>query len=122
VASTKSSERGLIVTLSSGILFDSGKSTLKPGAKKTLQRIADQLKGDSAVKVAVEGHTDNVGKEATNQTLSEKRAGAVRDFLVSSGLPADRVSATGFGERDPIATNKSAAGRQQNRRVELVIQ
>jgi outer membrane protein OmpA-like peptidoglycan-associated protein len=122
VASTKSSERGLIVTLSSGILFDSGKSVLKPGAKKMLQRIADQLKSDSTVKIAVEGHTDNVGKEAANQALSEKRAGAVRDFLVNGGVPADRISATGLGEKAPIATNKTAAGRQQNRRVELVIQ
>jgi outer membrane protein OmpA-like peptidoglycan-associated protein len=122
VASTKSSERGLIVTLSSGILFDSGKSVLKPGAKKMLQRIADQLKSDSTVKIAVEGHTDNVGKEAANQALSEKRAGAVRDFLVNGGIPADRVSAAGLGEKAPIATNKTAAGRQQNRRVELVIQ
>ncbi|HSP14549.1 MAG TPA: OmpA family protein [Thermoanaerobaculia bacterium] len=121
VATTKSSERGLIVTLSSGIMFDSGKSVLKPGAKKTLQRIADQLKSDSTAKIAVEGHTDSVGAETKNQELSEKRAQAVRDFLVNAGVSADHVTATGLGEKTPVATNKTAAGRQQNRRVELVI-
>lgn len=121
VATTKSSERGLIVTLSSGILFDSGKSTLKPGAKRTLTRIADQLRGESAVHIAVEGHTDNVGTTSRNQTLSEKRANAVRTFLVHAGIPEDRITATGLGEKDPVATNKTASGRQSNRRVELVI-
>ncbi len=120
VASTKTSDRGLIVTLS-GIMFDSGKSVVKPGAKRSLTRIADQLKSDNTVKVAVEGHTDNVGATDSNQALSEKRANAVRDFLIDAGVPGDRVTATGLGEKDPIATNKTAAGRQQNRRVELVI-
>jgi outer membrane protein OmpA-like peptidoglycan-associated protein len=121
VATTKSSERGLIVTLSSGILFDSGKSTLKPGAKRTLTRIAIQLKGDDTVRIAVEGHTDNVGTTAKNQTLSEKRANAVRIFLVTAGVPTEKITATGLGEKDPVATNKTATGRQANRRVELVI-
>ena len=121
VAKTKSSDRGLIVTLSSGILFDSGKSALKPGAKRTLTRIADQLKGESDVRIAVEGHTDNVGTAKLNQTLSEKRANAVRTFLVHAGLSEDRITATGLGEKDPVATNKTATGRQTNRRVELII-
>lgn len=121
VASTRTSDRGLIVTLSSGILFDSGKSALKPGAKRTLTRIANQLKDDSSIRVAVEGHTDNVGTQHKNQTLSEKRANAVRDFLVQAGLATDRITATGLAEKDPVATNKTPAGRQANRRVELVI-
>jgi outer membrane protein OmpA-like peptidoglycan-associated protein len=121
VATTKTSDRGLIVTLSSGILFDSGKSTLKPGAKRTLTRIAVQLKGDDSVRIAVEGHTDNVGTSAKNQTLSEKRANAVRVFLITSGVPTEKITATGLGEKDPVATNKTATGRQANRRVELVI-
>lgn len=121
IAATRREERGLIVTLSSGVFFDSGKSTLKKGAQTTLTRIANQLKGDSSIKVTVEGHTDNTGTAAKNQTLSEKRAEAVRDFLVSAGVPADRVTAVGKGDTQPIATNKTAAGRQQNRRVELVI-
>jgi len=121
IANTRSEQRGLIVTLSGGILFDTGKTSLKPGAKATLTRIAKQLQTDAALKVAVEGHTDNTGGSAKNQALSEKRANVVRNFLVSAGLPEDHITATGKGEEAPIVTNKTAAGRQQNRRVELVI-
>ena len=103
------------------VLFDTGKSVLKPGAKNTLTKIAEQLKGDAGLHVAVEGHTDNVGTSEKNMTLSEKRAQAVRDFLVGAGISADRITAAGKGEAEPVATNKTAAGRQQNRRVELVI-
>lgn len=122
IASTRSEQRGLVVTLGSGILFDSGKSAIKPGAKSMLKRIAAQLSGESSMKVTVEGHTDNVGGTDKNQALSEKRADAVRDYLVSAGVSADRITAIGHGESSPVATNKTAAGRQQNRRVELVIQ
>jgi len=121
IASTRSEPRGLIVTLSGGILFDTGKTSLKPGAKSTLTRIAKQLQTDPSLKIAVEGHTDNVGSAAKNQALSEKRANAVRDYLVSAGIASDHITATGRGEDAPIATNKTTAGRQQNRRVELVI-
>ena len=120
LASTKREERGLVVTLP-GIFFDTGKSALKPGAKSTLTRIAAQLKGNDNLKIAVEGHTDSVGSSEKNMELSEKRAQAVRDFLVNTGIPGDRITAAGKGEGDPVATNKTAAGRQQNRRVELVI-
>jgi outer membrane protein OmpA-like peptidoglycan-associated protein len=120
LAATKNEQRGFVVTLP-GIFFDTGKSDLKSGAKSTLSRIAEQLKGNSDVRISVEGHTDNTGSAAKNETLSEKRAGAVRDFLVSNGVPADHVTATGKGAADPIASNKTAAGRLQNRRVELVI-
>ena len=112
IAATKSESRGLVVTLSGGILFDAGKSTLKPGAKKTLDRIAEQLKSDPAIKVVVEGHTDNTGKSDKNMALSEKRAQAVRDHLVSKGVPEDRITASGKGESEPVATNKTVAGRQ----------
>jgi outer membrane protein OmpA-like peptidoglycan-associated protein len=121
IAATRREERGLIVTLSSGVFFDTGKSALKKGAQTTLTRIADQLKRDNGIKVTVEGHTDNTGTAEKNQTLSEKRAEAVRAFLVKAGVPSDRVDAVGKGETQPIATNKTAAGRQHNRRVELVI-
>jgi len=121
IASTRSEPRGLIVTLNGGILFDTGKTALKPGAKSTLSKIAKQLQTDPSLKIAVEGHTDNVGGTAMNQTLSEKRANAVRDYLVSAGISGDHITADGKGEESPIATNKTAAGRQQNRRVELVI-
>lgn len=121
IANTRSEQRGLIVTLNGGILFDTGKTALKPGAKSTLKRIAKQLQTDPSLKIAVEGHTDNVGGKAMNQALSEKRANAVRDFLVSAGIDSDHITASGKGEEAPIVTNKTAAGRQQNRRVELVI-
>jgi outer membrane protein OmpA-like peptidoglycan-associated protein len=121
IATTRSEERGLIVTLNGGILFDTGKTALKPGAKSTLSKIAQQLQGDKSLKIAVEGHTDSVGGTSTNQTLSDKRANAVREYLVSAGIPSDHISAAGKGEEAPIATNKTTAGRQQNRRVELVI-
>ena len=121
IAATKREARGFVVTLSSGLFFDTGKATLKKGAQATLTRIADQLKTDDKVKVTIEGHTDSVGTAEKNQQLSEKRAQAVRDYLVGTGLAADRLIAVGRGEEQPIATNKTAAGRQQNRRVELVI-
>ena len=120
IAATKSESRGIVVTLP-GIFFDPGKSQLKPGAKKTLQRIAAQLKGDESVRVSVEGHTDNTGNSEKNMTISEKRAEAVREYLVTQGMPDDRIMATGKGDSEPVATNKTPAGRQQNRRVELII-
>ncbi|MEA2165285.1 MAG: hypothetical protein QOK37_3412 [Thermoanaerobaculia bacterium] len=121
IASTRNDPRGMIVTLNGGILFDTGKTALKPGAKSTLKKIAAQIATDPSLKIAVEGHTDNVGGNATNQALSEKRADAVRDYLISAGIPGDHITASGKGEDAPIVTNKTAAGRQQNRRVELVI-
>ena len=120
IAATKAESRGIVVTLP-GIFFDTGKTTLKAGAKKTLDRIAAELAGDSDIKVAVEGHTDSVGKPEKNMELSQKRAEAVRDYLVSKGVPDANITATGKGETEPVATNKTVAGRQQNRRVELVI-
>lgn len=120
IASTRTDPRGLIVTLSSA-LFDTGKSTLKAGAKATLTRIAKQLQTNPDLHISVEGHTDNVGSTASNQALSEKRANTVRDYLVAQGVPSDRVTAVGHGEDAPVASNKTAAGRQQNRRVELII-
>ena len=121
IAATKREQRGFVVTLASGVFFDPGKSELKKGAQATLTRIANLLKSDNSIKITVEGHTDSTGTKAKNQILSEKRAQAVRDFLVSAGVPADRITAVGKGDTQPITTNKTAAGRQQNRRVELVI-
>src|SRR5438270_517060 len=86
IASTRAEQRGLIVTLNGGILFDTGKTALKPGAKSMLSKIAKQLQTDPSLKIALEGHTDSVGGAATNQALSEKRANAVRDYLVSAGI------------------------------------
>jgi outer membrane protein OmpA-like peptidoglycan-associated protein len=120
IAATKAESRGIVVTLP-GIFFDPGKSQLKAGAKKTLGRIAEQLKTDNAIRISIEGHTDSTGKPEKNMAISEKRAQAVREYLVSQGVPADRIVASGKGDAEPVATNKTVAGRQQNRRVELVI-
>lgn len=120
LAETRTTERGFIVTLP-GLFFDSGRSVLKAGARNTLSRIADQLRINDQLTVIIEGHTDSVGSDATNQALSEKRAAAVRDYLVSRNIAADRMTVTGLGETTPVATNDTPAGRQQNRRVELVI-
>lgn len=120
LAQTRTTERGFIVTLP-GLFFDSGKSVLKAGARTTLGRIADQLRINDQMTITIEGHTDSVGSDASNQALSERRAAAVRDYLRSRGIPADRMTVTGLGESTPVATNDTAAGRQQNRRVELVI-
>jgi outer membrane protein OmpA-like peptidoglycan-associated protein len=121
IATTRNDTRGLIVTLPGRIFFDTGKSTLKAGSKNTLTKLANALKNESGFQIAVEGHTDNVGSETSNQTLSEKRANAVRSFLVGAGIADSRISAAGKGEAEPVATNKTEAGRQENRRVELVI-
>jgi len=120
LAQTRTSERGFIVTLP-GLFFDSGKAVLKTGARNTLTKIADQLRVNEGTKIAVEGHTDGAGSEEMNQALSEKRAAAVRDYLVSRGVPATHITMSGQGEASPVATNDTPAGRQQNRRVELVI-
>ncbi|HEV7767402.1 MAG TPA: OmpA family protein [Thermoanaerobaculia bacterium] len=120
LAETRSTDRGFIVTLP-GLFFDSGKSVLKPGAKNTLAKIATQLQTNPDARIEIEGHTDSVGSDAMNQALSEKRAAAVRDYLASHGLPAVRITISGQGESTPVASNDTAAGRQQNRRVELVI-
>ena len=120
LAKTRTSDRGFIVTLP-GLFFDTGKSVLKPGARNTLSKIAEQLRMNPDARIEIEGHTDSVGSDAMNQALSEKRAAAVRDYLASRGLPATRITMAGLGETSPVASNDTAAGRQQNRRVELVI-
>jgi outer membrane protein OmpA-like peptidoglycan-associated protein len=120
LAQTRTSDRGFIVTLP-GLFFDTGKSALKPGARNTLSKIAEQLKMNPDAHIEIEGHTDSVGSETMNQTLSEKRAAAVRDYLSTRGISTSRITMAGLGESTPVASNDTAAGRQQNRRVELVI-
>src|SRR5207244_6275198 len=115
IAATRREQRGFVVTLSSGVFFDTGKAALKKGAQATLTRIAEQLKSDPNIKVTVEGHTDSTGTAEENQQLSEKRAQAVRDFLVGAGVRADRITAVGRGEGLPIATTETAAGRPHAR-------
>jgi OmpA-OmpF porin, OOP family len=103
------------------ILFDTGKATLKPESSKELQLVIDVLKADAALKIEIQGHTDNVGVKAANLTLSQQRADAVRDYLIKTGgIAAVRLTAVGFGDTKPVAPNTTDAGKAQNRRVELV--
>jgi outer membrane protein OmpA-like peptidoglycan-associated protein len=120
VLQTKDSARGLIVNMSD-VLFDFNKATLKPGARERLARVSGIVLAYPDLQLQVEGYTDNVGSDSYNMTLSEKRAAVVRDYLVSQGVNAGNVSARGFGKTAPVASNDSPAGRQMNRRVELVV-
>ncbi len=120
ILETRDTARGLIVNMSD-VLFDSGKYTLRQGTREKLARVSGILLAHPGLKVEVEGHTDSVGSDAYNQTLSENRANAVREYLTQQGLNAASVTAKGFGKTMPVATNDTAAGRQQNRRVELVV-
>jgi len=113
--------RGLVVTLSGSVIFASGKSALLPGANARLDEVARALKEDPRT-VTVVGHTDSTGDDAMNMTLSQTRAQAVRSYLVSKGVPASSISATGMGKSQPIADNASVEGRANNRRVELILE
>ncbi len=105
-----------------GILFDTGKATLQPASDEPLNQVLQMLQADDSLKLMIEGHTDNVGSGPANQALSEKRAQAVRDWLVAKGIAADRLSAKGYGSSKPLSDNGSEDGRAKNRRVELVKQ
>lgn len=120
ILETRDSARGLIVSMSD-VLFDTGQYSLKPGAREKLAKVAGILIAYPSLNIAVGGYTDNVGTDAMNQRLSENRAGAVRDYLVEQGVAANSVSASGFGNTLPVTSNDNPAGRQQNRRVELVV-
>jgi outer membrane protein OmpA-like peptidoglycan-associated protein len=120
VLQTRDTARGLIVNMSD-VLFDTGRHTLRPGAREKLAKVAGIVSGHPGLKLDVEGHTDNVGTDAYNQRLSEQRGEAVRDYLTKEGMAAASVTTKGMGETQPVASNDTAAGRQQNRRVELVI-
>ncbi|HXR76488.1 MAG TPA: OmpA family protein [Bryobacteraceae bacterium] len=120
VLQTRETARGLIMNLSD-VLFDFGKYTLKPDTREKLAKVSGILLAHPDMKLQVEGYTDNVGSDEFNQKLSEQRADAVRDYLISQGISADSVTAKGFGKTNPIASNDSAKGRQQNRRVEIVV-
>ncbi|HVX67145.1 MAG TPA: OmpA family protein [Bryobacteraceae bacterium] len=120
VLETRDTARGLIVNVSD-VLFDTGSATLRPGAREKLARVAGILQAQPGLRLEVEGHTDSVGSEEYNQRLSERRAEAVREYLVGQGLPPDSVAARGFGKDNPVASNATASGRQQNRRVEMVV-
>jgi len=120
ILETRDTARGLIVNMSD-VLFDTAKYSLRPGAREKLARVAGIISGHPGLKLDVEGHTDSVGGDDYNQQLSEQRASAVRNYLNQAGIPADSVTAKGFGKTKPVASNDTTTGRQQNRRVELVV-
>jgi len=120
ILQTRDSARGLIVSMSD-VLFDTGKYTLKPGTREKLAKVAGILLAYPGLIIEVDGYTDNVGGDEMNQKLSENRAGSVLKYLVDQGVSTNSVSAKGFGNSSPVASNDSASGRQENRRVELVV-
>lgn len=120
VLQTRESARGLIVNMPD-VLFDTGKYTLKPGARERLAKVAGILQAYPGLTVQVEGHTDSTGTPEFNQQLSEQRASTVRDYLVQQGVSMNSITAQGFGQTQPVASNSSAAGRQMNRRVDMVV-
>jgi outer membrane protein OmpA-like peptidoglycan-associated protein len=123
VAAVKQDTRGTVITLSGGVLFASAKYDLLPTAQTNLMQVADALsKSDPDAKILVQGYTDSQGGTSYNMELSQHRAEAVRTFLVSHGVAADRITAQGLGPSQPVADNNSPEGRADNRRVEIVVQ
>lgn len=121
-ASVKQEARGMVITLSGGVLFESAEWTLLPAAQLKLNDVAKALtEQDPLSKIVVEGHTDSQGSAAFNQDLSQRRAQSVRDYLASRGIAGDRLTAQGFGLTRPVADNNSPEGRANNRRVEIVV-
>jgi len=120
ILQTRDTARGLIVNMSD-VLFDTGKYSLRPAAREKLAKLAGIVSGHPGLRLAVEGYTDSVGGDDYNQQLSEHRSDGVRDYLTQQGMAGSSVTAKGFGKTQPVASNDTAEGRQQNRRVELVI-
>jgi outer membrane protein OmpA-like peptidoglycan-associated protein len=120
VLQAKVTDRGLVLTLGD-VLFESGRADLKTGSAGKLQKLVTFLNNHPDRSVAIEGYTDSIGSEDYNQALSQRRADSVRSYLVRQGIGSGRLTASGMGMSDPVAGNDSAAGRQQNRRVEVII-
>ncbi len=121
IAETKRTDQGIITKLKSDILFDTGKSDLKPAAKDNIAKLASILKKYPENVITVKGYTDSMGSDSVNKTLSEKRAQAVKESLAQGGVPSETLSTVGMGKENPVADNKSADGRSKNRRVEIEI-
>lgn len=117
----RETDRGLVVTLGD-VLFETGKSEIKPGARRTLDQMVRALRNDRDATLAIEGHTDAVGKRDYNLALSKRRADVVRTYLVARGVAPNRIRTRGMGPDYPVASNRTEAGRQQNRRVEMIVQ
>jgi outer membrane protein OmpA-like peptidoglycan-associated protein len=120
ILETRETQRGLIVNIND-VLFDTAQYSLKPGAREKLAKVSGIILAYPGLKIQLEGHTDSVGSDDYNLKLSQERGDSVRAYLVTQGVPADSVTATGLGKADPVATNDNAAGRQQNRRVDMVV-
>jgi outer membrane protein OmpA-like peptidoglycan-associated protein len=120
VLQTRQTARGLIVNMND-VLFDTGKASLKPGARVRLAKVAGIIQAYPDLKLEIDGYTDSTGSPDFNEELSRNRADSVRSFLVSQGVPTGNIITHGFGQEDPIASNETASGRQLNRRVELVV-
>lgn len=121
IAETKRTDQGIVTKLKSDILFDTGKAELKGQAQANLKQMAEIMKKYPENVLTIKGYTDNTGSAKVNGPLSEKRAAAVRSALTTNGLPADTVKSLGMADADPVADNSTAAGRAQNRRVEIEI-
>lgn len=121
VAETKRTEQGLVTKLKSDILFDTGKADLKPAAQTNLKQMADIMKKYPENVLSVNGYTDTTGSQKINEELSAKRADAVKSVLVANGMPDSTISTHGLGPAAPVADNKTADGRQKNRRVEIEV-
>ena len=120
ITNLRETSRGIVISLSD-ILFDVNQATLKPGAAQNIARISTVLRQYPDKQIAVEGHTDSDGADQYNQSLSERRAAAVREALVAGGVSPASITSRGYGESQPVTTNATAAGKQQNRRVEVVV-
>src|SRR3954471_18497355 len=118
----KEEPRGTVITLPGAVLFPTAKWDLLPGAREKLDQVAEALKNQADHKMIVEGHTDSQGTESSNMELSQRRAQSVRDYLVSRGVPNEIISAQGLGQGRPVADNRTPKGRQNNGRVEIVVQ
>jgi outer membrane protein OmpA-like peptidoglycan-associated protein len=116
----KQTDRGMTITLGD-VLFDTGKAQLKSGSERSLQKLSQFLRENPKRSVSVEGFTDSVGGDDYNQQLSERRANAVREALIAQGIEPERIIASGYGKAFPVAGNEAAAGRQLNRRVEIIV-
>jgi len=118
---TRQTQRGLELTLASDVLFNTGSAELKPGAALQINRLADFMRGNPKTRVIIEGYTDSTGSAAFNEQLSEQRAQAVASALATQGIAMDRVQTVGRGQGYPVASNATPAGRQQNRRVDIIL-
>jgi outer membrane protein OmpA-like peptidoglycan-associated protein len=120
VLETRDSVRGPVITMAD-VLFDTGKYDVRQTTREALARLSGIVLAHPGLKLEVEGHTDSTGGDELNQTLSEQRADAVRAYLIQQGLSTDSITAKGFGKTLPVADNSTPAGRQKNRRVELIV-